>query len=397
MHAHLGALRSLTAAAAAATDPDAIVAAVLDGLAALADRPLAAAHLAGAGGLAPAGVRGGPASALASPETRVALARAAGGERLRPAPSPARDERARSAPSPAGGAPSVPGSGPWTWAHEPIRDGDDVLGVLTLACASGVLSDADLAVLEAAAAVAGLALGGARRRAALARGAARVLAEGKLAAVGRLVPGVSHDINNPLTAVLGQTHLLLARQDLPSALRERLQTVADQAGRVARIVQALLAFSRRHPPERRPCALADQVQRVLDLIAHQLYQDGVRVVSELGTAPVIHADENAIQHAVLALVQRAHQAVVDGGGERVIAVRVSGDGTTARAEISDTGPPLAPAEAAAIEDPLSGDDGPGLALAGHIIAAHGGRLRVARRPEGGVTVTVELPAGGAAR
>src|SRR5207237_676340 len=97
----------------------------------------------------------------------------------------------------------------------------------------------------------------------------------KLSAAGQLAPGVAHEINNPLTTILGQTHLLLTQQPLTDHVRERLNIIGDETARAARIVQNLLLFSRYYPAERHPCLLEDQVRRVLDLKAYQLQQDAV--------------------------------------------------------------------------------------------------------------------------
>ncbi len=92
----------------------------------------------------------------------------------------------------------------------------------------------------------------------------------RLAAVGELVPGVTHEVNNALTTVLGHTQLLLMRPDLGEHLRQRLELVASEGTRAARLIQNLLAFSRPRPSERRSCSLADQARRVLELKADQL-------------------------------------------------------------------------------------------------------------------------------
>src|SRR5439155_1600657 len=140
----------------------------------------------------------------------------------------------------------------------------------------------------------------------------------KLSAVGELASGVAHEINNPLTTILGLAQLLLSRSDVTPGIRERIALMADEAARAAAIVQNLLMFSRHYPPERRPCSLADAVQRVIALKGYQLEHDKVRVTTELDHCPTVWADENQVQQVLLNLVQNAHQAMARQASERVL-------------------------------------------------------------------------------
>src|SRR5439155_122501 len=93
------------------------------------------------------------------------------------------------------------------------------------------------------------------------RAQAQLVHAEKLSAVGELASGVAHEINNPLTTILGQAHLLLTHPETTTHVRDRLGIVAEEAGRAARIVQNLLLFARHYTPERRPCSVADQARR----------------------------------------------------------------------------------------------------------------------------------------
>ena len=92
----------------------------------------------------------------------------------------------------------------------------------------------------------------------------------KLSALGRMVTAIAHEINNPLTTILGQAQLLLGASDVSPRFRERLVMVSDEAFRAARIVHNLLTFARHSPPERRPCALEQPLRWVLVLTRLQL-------------------------------------------------------------------------------------------------------------------------------
>jgi C4-dicarboxylate-specific signal transduction histidine kinase len=222
----------------------------------------------------------------------------------------------------------------------------------------------------------------------------------KLSAVGELASGVAHEINNPLTTILGQAHLLLAHDEVTPHVRTRLALIADEASRAGRIVQNLLLFSRHYPPERRPCSMAEQARRVLELKAYQLEQDRVQVVTDFQPCPAAFADENQMQQVILNLVQNAHQAMLQQEDERVLTVRVRPGGETVLLEVLDTGLGI-PAEALPrLFDPFfttkppGEGSGLGLSVSYGIVAEHNGTLRGDNRLDRrGAIFTLELPVG----
>jgi len=252
--------------------------------------------------------------------------------------------------------------------------------------------DEDVALLEATAHQIGIALDNARLYSEL------VHAE-KLSAVGELASGVAHEINNPLTTILGQAQLLLGRTDVPLPVRERVEMMADEASRAARIVQNLLLFARHYPPERRPCAISDQVERVLALKTYQLDRDKIRIVTEFTPCPPVWADENKIQQVLLNLVQNAHQALIRQTSDRVLILRVRPWRDRVVIEVVDNGPGIPPEILPRIFDPFfttkppGEGSGLGLSVSYGIVGQHGGRLYAENRPEGGAAFVVELPTG----
>jgi C4-dicarboxylate-specific signal transduction histidine kinase len=280
-------------------------------------------------------------------------------------------------------------------ACAPVRGGDVVEGLLVLARRSGQeFLASELALLEAVAALAGSSLERLRLAELLERAREQLVDGSRLVAVGQLVPGVAHEVNNPLTTVLGHTQLLLTRPDIGDHLRQRLQLVANEGARAARLIQNVLAFARVRPAARRSCSLADQARRVLELKAHQLYQDSVRVVTEFGDGPAVHADEREIQHALLALVQRAHEAMRERSEERVLTLRTGAGNGQVWVDVLDTGPAMASEALDHLADPLAtaAAHRSGLALAHRIVTDHGGRLQGLPRPEGGTSFSIVLPA-----
>jgi C4-dicarboxylate-specific signal transduction histidine kinase len=290
----------------------------------------------------------------------------------------------------------------------PINSRGRRLGTLSLGRQiSDPFGAREVALVEATADQIGLALDNARlysetvrQLEELQRAHAQLIHAEKLSAVGELASGVAHEINNPLTTVLGQTHLLLEHRDVTPYIRSRLTIVADEAARAARIVQNLLLFARHYPPERRPCSLPEQVRRVLEIKAYQLELDQVAVRTEFEPTGTVWADENQIQQVILNLVQNAHQAMLQQTDERILTVRVRPSGEGAAIELLDTGHGIPPEALPHLFDPFfttkppGEGSGLGLSVSYGIVAEHKGTLRGGNRGDGrGAIFTVELPVG----
>ena len=289
----------------------------------------------------------------------------------------------------------------------PIHSRGRILGTLSLGRKTAVQFDTrELALLEAAADQIGVALDNARLYSErsrqldeLKRAHAQLIHAEKMKAVGELASGVAHEINNPLTTILGQTHLLLTHPETTSHVRDRLGIVAEKAGRAARIVQNLLLFARHYTPERRPCSVADQARRVLELKGYQLQQDNIRVVTDFAACPFVWADENQLQQVLLNLVQNAHQAMAKHPADRVLTVRVWPSDRHAHVEVRDTGPGIPPEALPKIFDPFfttkppGEGSGLGLSVSYGIVTELGGALRAENCAEGGASFIVELPLG----
>jgi C4-dicarboxylate-specific signal transduction histidine kinase len=289
----------------------------------------------------------------------------------------------------------------------PVHSRGRILGTLSLGRQTEVpFDEPEVALLEATADQVGIALDNARlyseslrRLEELRLKQAQLVHAEKLSAVGELASGVAHEINNPLTTILGQAQLLMERNDISPHVRDRIKVVADEASRAARIVQNLLLFARHYPPERRPCSLAEQARRVLELKAYQLDQDKIRIVTEFAECPPVWADENQIQQVLLNLVQNAHQAMASHASEGVLTIRIHPEDGHAVIDVLDTGPGLSHDVLPRLFDPFfttkppGEGSGLGLSVSYGIVTEHQGRLRGENRPEGGAAFIVELPLG----
>ena len=289
----------------------------------------------------------------------------------------------------------------------PVNSRGRILGTLSLGRQTDVpFDEPEIALLEATADQVGIALDNARLYSESVRQLeelrlkqAQLVHAEKLSAVGELASGVAHEINNPLTTILGQAQLLMDRRDIAPDVRERIKILADEASRAARIVQNLLLFARHYPPERRPCSLAEQALRVLELKAYQLAQDRIRVVTEFSECPPVWADENQIQQVLLNLVQNAHHAMAAHATEGVLTIRIHPVDGHALIDVLDTGPGLSSDVLPRLFDPFFTTKAPGegsglgLSVSYGIVSEHQGRLRAQNRPAGGAAFTVELPLG----
>jgi signal transduction histidine kinase/ActR/RegA family two-component response regulator len=208
----------------------------------------------------------------------------------------------------------------------------------------------------------------------------RLLQSEKLAAVGQLISGIAHELNNPLTGVVGWSQYLLA-QTLPSPMRAHVATINEQAQRAARIVQNLLTFSRQHKPEKTSVSLNDVVEKTLALRAYELRVNNIQVHSQLSPElRTIHADPHQIQQVILNLIINAEQAILGAncGGNLTIETREEEEGVLF--SVSDDGPGIGADLLKKIFDPffttkpIGQGTGLGLSISYGIIEEHGGRI-----------------------
>ena len=220
----------------------------------------------------------------------------------------------------------------------------------------------------------------------------------KLSALGELVSGVAHELNNPLTVIRGYAQLLLGREDAVGASRE-LQAITEHAERAAHIVQELLTFARERPPARQPVDLNAVLQSVLDLREREMAAAGIRVVRRLAPGlPRLQGDPYQLQQVFLNILTNAEQALAETGHEGLIEVSTSltDDGQVV-ATIRDNGPGIPAAVADRIFDPFfttkadRQGTGLGLSICYGIVNAHGGRIWADSIEGQGAAFSVVLP------
>jgi C4-dicarboxylate-specific signal transduction histidine kinase/CheY-like chemotaxis protein len=225
----------------------------------------------------------------------------------------------------------------------------------------------------------------------------QLLQAGKLAAVGQLVTGIAHEINNPLATIMGQAEMLGRRLSDPGPL-ERVTKIADCAMRAAKIVRGLQTFVRPRPHKMAPLDLRDVVARVVSLREDAMRFNGVDLLEDLAEdVPPVLGDASQLDQVVLNLVINAEQAVAAATTPR-IAIGVGVHDSRVRLTVSDTGPGIPADILPRIFEPFFSTKAPnqnsglGLSISYSIVQNHGGRLIAESAPGGGATFSVELPA-----
>src|SRR2546425_490174 len=222
----------------------------------------------------------------------------------------------------------------------------------------------------------------------------------KLAAVGQLVSGVAHELNNPLTSIAGLSEFLLEQKELGKKDRGHLQVIQEQAERAGRIVRNLLTFARKGAAERVPVDLNDVIRRTLSLTSYDLKLKDIQVERELsGALPDVFGDRHGLQQVVLNLVTNAAHAVAENPRERPREITVSTwfDGQV-HLRVADTGPGIPDEVAQSVFTPFFTTKEPGkgtglgLSITYSIVESHGGQITLEpRTPRGGAAFRVDLP------
>jgi two-component system NtrC family sensor kinase len=221
----------------------------------------------------------------------------------------------------------------------------------------------------------------------------------KLAAMGQLVSGVAHEINNPAAIISGFAQTLLLDQ-LPPDQRETVRMIYDEATRIGRITSNLLAFARAGSKERALVDLNETVRRTYALRSYHLTTLNITVNLELDEEnPRAWANSSEMQQMLLNLLINAEQALtnVPAGGRRAITIRtVTAGEDRVRLEVADTGPGIPPEIQEKIFDPFfttkpeGTGTGLGLSICYGIAHDHGGRIHARSVPGEGATFVVEL-------
>jgi len=222
----------------------------------------------------------------------------------------------------------------------------------------------------------------------------------KMSAIGQLIAGVAHDLNNPLASVVGFSDFLVELRDIPPQFAEPLQVIRQEAERAATIVKNLLSFARSQEGERKRQPIGPVLESTLQLLRNQLMANKVEATLEVEPGlPDVEVNGNQIKQVFVNLINNANQAIAsDAPSGRIwIAAKQQRDGVAV--SITDSGPGMPEAIAARVFEPFFTTKGEGegtglgLSICQGIVKEHGGRITLDTKPGGGATFTVELPGG----
>ncbi|MFN2399296.1 MAG: ATP-binding protein [Gemmatimonadaceae bacterium] len=219
----------------------------------------------------------------------------------------------------------------------------------------------------------------------------------RLAAVGELVAGVAHEVNNPLSTISAFAQLLQRDRSLDAEQRESIDVIHSETVRASQVLKDLLTFARRSEGERQSVDLNELVERTIRLRGYELTANSVRAELDLAERlPQACGDARQLQQVLLNLVANAIQAMApQGGGLLRITTRVEVQEDRVVMEVSDTGPGVPPQARARLFEPFfttkPEGTGLGLSVSYGIVTAHGGAISVASTSSAGTTFRVALP------
>jgi PAS domain S-box-containing protein len=220
----------------------------------------------------------------------------------------------------------------------------------------------------------------------------------RLAAVGEMAAGVAHEINNPLTGVLGFSQMLLEKENVPEDIKADLKIIADGSQRVADIVKRLLTFARQTKPIRTLANINDLIDNTLKLRDYVLKTSNIEVITRLDKElPLSVVDSGQMQQVFLNLIVNAEQAMTKANGKGMLTITTEQNGNFIRISFRDDGPGITKEHIGRVFEPffttkdVGEGTGLGLSLSRSIVLEHGGRMHVESKFGHGANFIVEIP------
>jgi PAS domain S-box-containing protein len=221
----------------------------------------------------------------------------------------------------------------------------------------------------------------------------------RLASVGEMASGIAHEINNPLTAVIGFAQLLMDN-DLPEEIKEDLSIIHKEAQRAAGVARNLLTFARKHAPSKQLTNVNSIIEGVLTLRAYEQNVSNVHINTRLASnLPEVMADYSQLQQVFINIILNAEAAMLEASNGGTLTITTRRFNHSVRASFTDDGPGIAKENLNRIFDPffttkeVGKGTGLGLSVCHGIIAEHGGKIYARSKTGKGATFIVELPIG----
>jgi PAS domain S-box-containing protein len=226
----------------------------------------------------------------------------------------------------------------------------------------------------------------------------QLLQSEKMSAVGQLIAGVAHELNNPLTAILGYAQLLEG-EGLDERSADFVRKLFKQAQRTHRVVQNLLSFARQRKPQKQEVDIRKVLEETLTLRDYDFKVSNIAVEREFGAdVPAVTADPHQLEQVFLNIINNAVDALLEGGGGGALKVRITSENGNVCTTFRDTGPGIK--DPKRIFDPfyttksVGKGTGLGLSICYGIVKEHGGDITAHNDPTGGAVVEIRLPASG---
>ncbi len=226
---------------------------------------------------------------------------------------------------------------------------------------------------------------------------AQLVQSEKLAGIGEFVAGVTHELNNPLTSVIGFAELM-QNTELEPGQKRHLDFIVKSARRCQKIVQSLLSFARQHKPERKVVNVHDLIEAAIEILAYQMRTSNIKVTTCFEAAlPKVMGDAHQLQQVFLNIINNARQAIEEFRKQGEITITTSTANGKVRVEIKDSGPGIAQENLKRIFDPffttkkVGKGTGLGLSLCYGIVQEHTGTINVTSQVGEGTTFAIELP------
>jgi signal transduction histidine kinase len=225
----------------------------------------------------------------------------------------------------------------------------------------------------------------------------QLIAQDRLVSIGQLVSGVAHELNNPLTSVLGFSDILL-NHELPPDIRGDLEIINSEAKRTALIVKNLLTFAGQQPQQKTSVNINEPLQTVLQLRGHTQRANNITTEIHLDQGlPLVMANVSQLHQVFLNIIVNAEQAMTDLRNKGTLKISSEQRGNFVRVIIADDGPGISRENMARLFTPffttkeIGKGTGLGLSISQGIILEHGGRIWAESEPGKGATFFVELP------
>jgi signal transduction histidine kinase len=219
----------------------------------------------------------------------------------------------------------------------------------------------------------------------------------RLASIGQMASGIAHELNNPLTSVVGFSKLLLGK-DLAADVREDLTTINREAKRTANVVRGLLTFARKQGTEKSLVDINSSVQGVLQLRSYEQRVSNIEVNARFAPdLPQIMGNGGQLQQVFLNIIANAEQAMLEAHNRGSLTIVTARVGDIIKTSVADDGPGISPENMKKLFTPffttkeVGKGTGLGLSICHGIVSEHGGKIYAESELGKGATFVVELP------